>query len=199
MLNRLPMSKLSWGRSQRSIDQAGDHQAWAVAQALSGAHQPGGAVHAADPCLAHAARQRGARPAPRALRSGQRAAAARLSRLVPCRERRRGQCRAAGDRHHRRRAAGDPHAAHHRHRHLGAAGARRGCRAACCINMCRSTIRPSCSASCTHWRPDLAVLVEVGDLAQPRARDQGARHSPAAHQWPHVGVAPSSAGGGGRA
>ena len=37
-----------------------------------------------------------------------------------------------------------------------------------------------------HWRPDLAVLVEVRDLAEPRARDQGRGHSPPPHQRPHV-------------
>ena len=81
------------------------------------------------------------------------AAAARVPCLVPCRERRRGQCRAAGDRGHRRRAAGNPRPAHDRHRDLGAARARRGCRRARCINMCRSTIRPSCSVSCAIGVP----------------------------------------------
>ena len=62
-------ARLCSGRSTRSLDQARHHQAWAVAQGLSGADQPGGAVRAADPRLAHAARQRGAGAAARALRS----------------------------------------------------------------------------------------------------------------------------------
>ncbi len=37
-----------------------------------------------------------------------------------------------------------------------------------------------------HWRPDLAVFVEFGDLAEPRARDECAPHSARAGQRPYV-------------
>ena len=39
----------------------------------------------------------------------------------------------------------------------------------------------------------------VGDLAEPRAGDQGPRHSAGADQWAHIDAPASSAGGGGRA
>ncbi len=51
-----------------------------------------------DPRLAHAAREGGAGTASRTLRPAEREPSAWVSRLVPCGERRRGQCGAAGDR-----------------------------------------------------------------------------------------------------
>ncbi len=37
-----------------------------------------------------------------------------------------------------------------------------------------------------HWRPDLAVFVEFGDLAEPRAGDESARRAAGAGQRTHV-------------
>ena len=141
------------GRSTRSLDQARHRQAWAVAQGLPCVDAPGGAARAHDPRLAHAARQGGARAQARALRHRQLATPAGLPRLVPCGKRRRGQRGAAGDRDDRRRASRAAHAAHHRHRHLGPARAHAAAARACCINTSRSTIRASCSASCSIGAP----------------------------------------------
>ena len=37
-----------------------------------------------------------------------------------------------------------------------------------------------------HWQPDLAVFVEFGNLAEPRAGDERAQRPARAGQWPHV-------------
>ena len=159
-LDRSHRARLCSGRSTRSLDQARHRQAGAVAQGLPDVDAPGGAARAADPRLAHAARQGRARAAARALRHVERATPAGLPRLVPCGERRRGQCRSAGDRDHRRRASRAAHPAHHRHRHLGQARAHAAAARARCTNMCRSTTRAIVQRFLHHWRPDLAVLVE---------------------------------------
>ncbi len=160
-------------------------QARAVAQSVPGVHQPRRAARALDPFLAHAPRQGGARPAPRALWRVERAAPVRLPRLVPRGERRRGQCRAAGDRHHRRPAPGGEAPAHHRHRHLRQARARAAAQGRA-PSICAARQSGLCAALLAPLAPRSRRAGRVGDLAEPRARDQGRGHSPPPHQRPHV-------------
>ncbi len=129
---------------RRDATRRGDTRIYATR--LSGADVARGAHRAADARLAHPPRQGRGAAAPGALWRGWHAPAARLPRLVSCRERRRDQCRVAGDRCPRRRAPGRPRPPHHRHRDLGearASPAAEGCHPSICA---ARSIRTTCSA-----------------------------------------------------
>ena len=160
-------------------------EAGPVAEGLSHGDAARGAGRTFAARLAHTAGQGGARPASGALRACERAAAGRLSSLVSRGQRGRGQRRASGHRRDRRSAARDPHPAHHGDRHVGAPCARAAAQGGD-ASICPARPPGLYPALPPALAPGPLHAGRVGDLAEPRAGDQGGEDPPPPHQRPHV-------------